>query len=267
MTDALYRPITNADMIAQALSRDLDRTVMILNENEVLTARELRDQISRYQQVLEGLSPRPGRVAVLARNRFEVPAIMTAISFADIVATTLHPMGSIEDYLYVLDDAGIDTLIYDEAHFEQTAQTLRERRPALRHLLSIGPDATGQAITELARGYRAGPLAAPAVDPDAMARIAYSGGTTGKPKGIVCTHRGIGTTATLQLTAWEWPDEIRHLICSPLSHAGSAVITSILQLGGSMIVLPGFEPVSFMAAVEKYRITTTLLVPTMVLSL
>ena len=267
MDAALYRPVTNTEMIAEALNRDLDRTVMILNGNEVLTAREMRDQVSRYSQALLGLSPRPRRVAMLARNRFEIPAITTAIAFADIVATALHPMGSIEDYLYVLDDADIDTLIYDEQHYEDMARTLQQRRPALRHLISIAPDGTGQAITDLAQSFQAAPLVAPAVDPDAMARIAYSGGTTGKPKGIVCTHRNIAATALLQLTAWEWPDEIRHLICAPLSHAGAAVTTTILQLNGSMVVLPGFDPVSFMAAVEQYRITTTLLVPTMVLSL
>lgn len=267
MTDTLYRMVTNAEMIAEALSRDLDRTVMILGDDNILTACGLRDAVSQYQQVLEGLSPRPRRVAILSKNRFEVPAITTALTFTSIVATALHPMGSIDDYLYVFEDAGIDTLIYDADNFEATAAELKSRWPALTHLLAIGADGVGASLGRLAQGYASGPLVAPDVDPDALARIAYSGGTTGKPKGIITTHRGIATSALLQLTSWEWPQEIRHLICAPLSHAGAAVTTTLLQLNGAMVVLPGFDPVSFMQAVEKYRITTTLMVPTMVLSL
>jgi fatty-acyl-CoA synthase len=60
---------------------------------------------------------------------------------------------------------------------------------------------------------------------------------------------------------------VRHLICSPLSHAGASVLTTILLKGGAMVVLPGFDPVSFMQAIETHRITSTLMVPTMILAL
>ena len=84
-----------------------------------------------------------------------------------------------------------------------------------------------------------------------MARIAYSGGTTGKPKGIMVTHRTMVTSTMIQLTEWEWPAEIRHLVCAPLSHAGASVLTAILLKGGSMVVVPGFEPVAVMQAIEQ----------------
>ena len=81
------------------------------------------------------------------------------------------------------------------------------------------------------------------------------------------THRGMAMSTLIQLTEWEWPREIRHLICAPLSHAGASVLTAILLKGGSIVVLPGFDPVSFMEAVERQRITSVLMVPTMVLAL
>jgi len=71
----------------------------------------------------------------------------------------------------------------------------------------------------------------------------------------------------IMLSEWEWPEDIRHLICAPLSHAGASVLTPILVRGGLMVVQPGFNPVAFMQAVEKYRITSVLMVPTMVLAL
>ncbi len=267
MNSKLYQPVLGTELVAQALNRDLDRTVMVLGEGRTLSARELRDAISRYQQVFAALSPKPLRAAVIAKNRVEVPAVMNALSFAGIVATALHPMGAIEDYLYVIEDAEIDLLVYDADHFEDIAADLRGRAPRLRHLVAIGPDGTGASLERLASAYVAAPLVAPAADADALARIAYSGGTTGKPKGIMTTHRSMATSTMIQLTEWEWPSEIRHLICAPLSHAGASVLTAILLKGGSMVVLPGFDPVSFMEAVEKYRITSVLMVPTMVLAL
>jgi fatty-acyl-CoA synthase len=266
MTNDLYQPITVTDIAANALNRDPDRTVIILGDDAIITAGQLRDSISRYAQALASLTPMPRRAALLSKNRPEVPGVHYALSFAPIVATALHPMGSIEDYLYVIEDAEIDLLIYDD-QFEEKAAELKQRAPGLKHFVAIGKAGTGRSIEELAEGFAPGKLVAPRVDPEAMARIAYSGGTTGKPKGIITTHRSAMTTYLLSLTEWEWPGELRHLVCAPLSHAGAAMLHPVLHKDGCMVVLPGFDPVSFMEAVQKHRITTALMVPTMVLSL
>ncbi|KHK90170.1 AMP-binding protein [Novosphingobium malaysiense] len=266
MDDALYQPNLGGDLVAEALSRDLDRPVIYLDDGGVITARRLRDDISRYAQAFQSLEPPPVRAALLSKNRVEVPAVFYAISFAGIISTALHPLGSIEDFLYVIEDAEIDLLVYDDG-FEEKAQELYRRASRLKHLVAIGKGGTGTALEELASGFIPHSLMPRRADPEAIARIAYSGGTTGKPKGIVVTQRGVVTSTLIQLTEWEWPDEIRHLICSPLSHAGASVLTAILQKGGSMMVLGGFDPVSFMEAVQKHRITSALMVPTMVLTL
>ena len=267
MGPELYRSVLATDLTAYALGRDLERTVMVLADGSTLTARQMRDSVSCYQQAIKALSPRPRRAAVLARNRIEVPAVMTALPFASVVATALHPMGAIEDYLYVLEDGRFDLLIYDADHYNDVAAELQRRAPGLRHIVAIGAAGTGASLDELATAYQPRALVAPAADPEDLARIAYSGGTTGKPKGIMLSHRGIVTSALIQLTEWEWPAEIRHLICAPLSHSGSAVLTAILMRGGSMVVLPGFDPVGVMEAIERHRITSVLMVPTMVLAL
>jgi len=268
MIDAIVRqPVTTLDMIAQALSRDLDRLVAIGADGERLTAGGFAEEISRYQQYLETLNPKPQRAAVLARNRIEVLFVANGLNFAGIVNTALHPMGSIDDYLYVLEDAGIDTLVFDADHYEEMAVALQSRAPRLRHLLALGESKVGRPLAADVAGIAPRPLVAPVSDPEALFRIAYSGGTTGKPKGIMTTHRTATTSALIQLMSWEWPDEVRHLICAPLSHSGAAVLTSVLVKGGSMIVLPGFDPVGVMQAIEAHRITSVLMVPTMVLAL
>lgn len=263
----LSRPISTLDMIAQALSRDLDRLVAVGADGGELTAGAFAQEISRYEQYLRNLNPRPKRAAVLARNRIEVLFVSNGLNFAEVVSTALHPMGSVEDYLYVVEDAEIDTLIFDADYYEDMAVALQQRAPRLKHLLALGESKVGRSLTQETAGIEPKPLVAPDCDPEALFRIAYSGGTTGKPKGIITTHRTATTSALIQLISWEWPEEVRHLICAPLSHSGAAVLSSVLVKGGAMFVLPGFDPVAVMEAIERHRITSVLMVPTMVLAM
>jgi len=267
MDDLLHQSLTTSHLVAHALSRDLDRTVLIGVDEETVTAREMAGAVSRFSQVFAALQPPARRAAVLAKNRIEVVYATMGLSFAGIVTTTLHPMGAVDDYLYVIDDAGIDTLVYDAGLYEDVAAQLKARAPQLRHFIAMGQSAVGQDIVELAKAHTPLPLVPRPSGPREVMRIAYSGGTTGKPKGILVSNQSAFTSAMLQETQWEWPDDLRHLICAPLSHSGAAVLTSVLLRGGMMKVLPGFDPVSAMQAIERYRITSVLMVPTMVIAM
>jgi fatty-acyl-CoA synthase len=267
MHDLLHQHITSADMTVHALSRDLDRTVLISDVGQVITAGEMRDSISRFQQLFENLAPKPARAAILAKNRVEVIYATNGLGLAGVVLTTLHPMGAMEDYLYVIEDANIDTLVYDADLYEGVAKQLKERAPQLTNFLAMGSGETGQDIVKASMKFMPGPLATKPSQPDDVFRIAYSGGTTGKPKGIMCSQRSSFTAAVIQQMEWEWPDEIRHLICAPLSHSGAAVLTSILLRGGYMVVMPAFEVVAAMQMIEQYKITSVLMVPTMVIAM
>ncbi|HEX7820486.1 MAG TPA: AMP-binding protein [Sphingobium sp.] len=268
MTSPLFQPVLPLDFIAQALSRDLDRLVAIGAKGERMTARDLSEGISRSSQLFETLEPRPRRAAVLAKNRVDLLPVTSGLSFAGVVQTALHPMGAIEDYLYVIEDAEIDTLVYDADHYREVAAALKERAPRLTTFLALG-DArgVGQSITDAVQAFTPRPLIAPLADPEALFRIVYSGGTTGKPKGIMASHRNVAASTTIQLTSWEWPEEIRHLVCAPLSHAGASVLTAVLVKGGHLVVASGFDPVGVMQAIEAHRITSVLMVPTMVLAM
>ena len=77
------------------------------------------------------------------------------------------------------------------------------------------------------------------------------------------TYRSGAAMTMIQMAEWEWPEEVRFLICTPLSHAGAAFFVPTLLRGGSIVVLPGFDPGKVLEAIEKHRITATMLVPTM----
>jgi fatty-acyl-CoA synthase len=262
--DQLHRPSYAGHLLTRGLARNPDRPAVYLGDR-VLTSAEMADQISRYLQVYESWGiTRGSPVATISANRPEVLFNMGAGMVAGTRGTSLHPMGSLDDHTYILEDAGIETLFYDPGAYEERAMALKERVAGLKRVVALAPtDSAPDLPTEAARfGPRRLVPAAP--DPDSPASVAYTGGTTGKPKGVVATYRSSATMTSIQMSDWQWPTETRFLVCTPLSHAGAAFFVPTLLRGGTVYVLPYFDPERLIDTIEKHRITGTMLVPTMI---
>jgi acyl-CoA synthetase (AMP-forming)/AMP-acid ligase II len=265
-TPDLHRGAFLPDLLVAALSRSPDKPAVYLGD-EVLTARQVADEISRYVQALvsKGLG-KGSPVAVLALNRPEVLFNMGASMLVGCRTTPLHPMGSLDDHAYVLEDAGVETLVYDPQFFGARAAELAERVPGLKNLLALGPTDPSGAVDDyiaLASTFEPRPLVAPEVSAEDIPGLAYTGGTTGQPKGVMGSYRSGAAMTQIQLSDWEWPREPRFLMCTPLSHAGAAFFIPVLLLGGSLVVVPYFEPGLVLKTIEEERITATMVVPTM----
>ena len=112
--------------------------------------------------------------------------------------------------------------------------------------------------------------AAPLVDEgdaEAICWLAYTGGTTGRSKGVMIAHRCIVNMTAIIFADWEWPQDIRYLAATPITHAGGVNIFPILMRGGFVRVLPGFELETYCRTVEEEKINTVFLVPTMIYAL
>ena len=259
----LHRPAFMPDLLIAALANHADKPAVYLGD-EVLTGSQMADEMSRYVQAFAslGISERHA-TAMVSKNRPEVLFVMGANMMSACRSTSLHPMASLDDQAYVLEDAGVETLIFDPTAFDQRAVDLQERVPGVKLLLSLGPSEVGVDLIALAKTFDPQPLVAPVVDPEEVTGLTYTGGTTGKSKGVMQTYRAGATLLQIQLSEWEWPEDTRFLIATPLSHAGAAFFVPTLLRGGCLIVLPGFEPTAVLEAIEKYKITATMLVPTM----
>ncbi len=251
-------------LVIDGLNRYDDRPFLFLGD-ATITYAELRAQASRFAQALASKGVGKGsRTAILSANRPEVLYNLCANMVLGSCNTPLHPLGSAEDQAYVLTDAGIDTLVYDAAYFGPRAAELKERVPALENLLGFGPSDVGEDLNALAAAFEPKPLVAPDIGPDDLNTIVYTGGTTGRPKGVRQPYRSAAYMTMVQMAEWEWPDEIRFLIATPLSHAAAAFVVPTLQNGGAFVALQGFTPDLFFDAVERHRITATFLVPVMI---
>ncbi|MGB6512945.1 fatty-acid--CoA ligase FadD8 [Mycobacterium sp.] len=277
MSDELLRnPTHNGHLLVGGLKRHKNKPVLFLGDT-TLTGGQMAERISQYIQAFEALGAGTGvAVGLLSLNRPEVLLIMGAGQTRGYRRTALHPLGSLDDHAYVLSDAGISSLIIDpNPMFVERALGLLERVDSLKQILTIGPvpEALQQAdahvvdLSAEAAKYQPQPLVAADLPPDQVIGLTYTGGTTGKPKGVMGTAQSISSMTSIQLSEWEWPEDPRFLMITPLSHAGAAYFLPTLIKGGEMYVLPKFDPAEVLKTIEEKRITATFLVPSMLYAL
>ncbi len=257
-----YRGPHSGQMLLHSLKRHRNAPVLQLGDRTI-TGQEMSDQMSRYVRALEDLGAGTGAaVGLLAANRPEVLFIIGAGQTQGYRRTALHPLGSLDDHAYVLDDAGVSALIVDNIDkFLERADALKEKVPGLTAIITID-DLAAKAAT-----YDDQPLEAKELAPDHIVGVTYTGGTTGKPKGVIGTASSIAMMTQIQLAEWEWPESPTFLMCTPLSHAGAAFFAPVVAKGGRLVVLPGFDPANVLKTIEEEKITATMLVPSMLYAL
>lgn len=260
----LTAPPLLSQLIINGLNRYDDRPCMYLGDT-VASYKDVRLRTSQFAQALQSRGIANGtRVAVISGNRPEVLYNIAAMQIAGCCGTSLHPLGSLDDHAYVMNDAGIEVLIFDGSIFQQRAQELKEQVPSLKHLMAFGATEVGEDYAALADTFEPLPLVAPSVSPEDIGSIIYTGGTTGKPKGVMQTYRSASYMTMIQMIEWQWPEDLRMLIATPLSHAGAAFFVPVLQKGGCIYVSQGFDPVAILKMIEEHKITATMLVPVMI---
>ena len=273
LRNPVHRPVHLGHLLIGALKRHKDRPLLFLGDT-TLTGGQLAARISQYVQAFEALGAGSGTaVGLLSLNRPEVLMIIGAGQTQGYRRTALHPLGSLEDHAYVLNDAGITSLIIDpNPMFVERALGLLERVGGLKQVLTIGPVPAelahvGVDLAAEAAKYEPKPLIAADLEPDHVVSITYTGGTTGKPKGVIGTAGTMTAMAQIQLAEWEWPANPRFLMCTPLSHAGAAFFGPVVIKGGELIVLSKFDPAEVLRTIEERKITATMLVPSMLYAL
>jgi long-chain acyl-CoA synthetase len=102
------------------------------------------------------------------------------------------------------------------------------------------------------------------VTEDDLAVLYFTGGTTGRPKGVMLSHRNLVANAFHKTIACGLRGTDVFLASGPFFHvAGTAPVLSILWLGGSLTVLPGFDAGGCLDVIERDGVTVYMPVPTM----
>lgn len=257
---------TAGRLIIDAITRFADRPALSDGQTS-WTYAELGDQIGRFITLFRSLGLGKGDgIAYLSSNRVEPWAATCAANLMGVRYTPLHPLSGEDDHVFILANSEARVLVVDASTFGVRAQAIRRQVPTLEHVLSLGAlDGAIDLLTELPR-LEPAPLENQA-EPEDVSMLNYTGGTTGRSKGIMLSHRALTAMTATQAAEWEWPADLRYLAVTPMSHAGGAMIYPIMMRGGYARLAQGFDKETFCRIVQEERITATFLVPTIIYTL
>jgi fatty-acyl-CoA synthase len=264
MSNPLYAFPAACEQTLRALARYPERTAFSWPGGSI-TYRGATDMIGRIQSVFMQLGFAPGtRVAFLSANRADAWCASGAAQLSRFAITWLHPLGSLDDQLFQLEDSEAQMLVVDGATFRDRGGELAARTTGLKTVFTLGPASYG---VDLLRAIEAAGSATARsfAGPDDIATLNYTGGTTGKSKGALRHHREYGGWSNAILAEFEIPDTPRYLTVAPISHVAGTKVLPTLMRGGTVHMLKGFDPEAVFKTIEREKINFTLFVPTMIL--
>ena len=255
--------------LTQGLHRSLrhspDEPATIFGDR-VRSFAEQTDRSARLAGGLRSLGVSDGeRVAILGLNSDRYVELLLAIPWANGIVNPLNIRWHPSEMVYALRDSDTSILVVDDT-FAPLVPELLDGHPGLRAVIlaADGPPPEGalhyEALMDVAQ-----PIPDARRGGDAVAAVMYTGGTTGHPKGVALTHANLltsvlGTQATCPVVR---PCG-RVLHAAPLFHMlGLHTWASQSIIGGTHVIVPKFDPEDVMAAIDRHRVTSIVVVPTM----
>ncbi|MBA1148185.1 AMP-binding protein [Ectothiorhodospiraceae bacterium WFHF3C12] len=225
----------------------------------------LRERVSRMAGWLGEQGMAAGdRVAILSLNSDRAVEVMLGAIWGGGIANNLNIRWSAAELSYAINDCGARILAVDGA-FAGHLPALREACPELAVVLYLDDDGPPEGASSSDEAAAAAPVAEANDDPHRAAIINYTGGTTGRSKGVMMSHAAFShAAAALQGDRFFLEGE-RACLTTPLFHVtGLSVVLMNMAYGNPVVVLPAFEPVAAMRLFEAERVSHTVLVPTMI---
>ncbi len=230
------------------------------------TWEEFGTRIARLAAGLRGLGLRAGdRVAMLALNSDRYFEYLFAVPWAGGVLVPINTRLAPPEIAYSLTDSGTSILLVDD-HFTAMLPRFRDAAPSVKTLIHVGdgPAPSGSISLEALIDANA-----PAPDAgragDDLAALFYTGGTTGRSKGVMLSHRNLIANALQMLTGVELRPGEKILHAAPMFHLADGAMSIVSATAAvTSCFIPSFTPEATLAAIERYGVTRTVLVPTMI---
>lgn len=247
------------------------QSIAAICNDESRTYAALEERSNRLANALlaHGLSP-GDRVATWMENSVRCIETDFALAKAGIVRVSLNPKLSAREAEYILADSDARALIHDAAFDAVIAQALPQLPLLATRIRIPAGGADAGSLTGNVRNYEAflesGTAAVPATtfDPEHLYCLFYTSGTTGKPKGVMLSHRSILNVA-YNLLSETGPMQVgeRILLMQPLTHGAGFFVLPYAMKGGTVVIMPQFDPDEVIRLAAKHAVETIKLVPTM----
>ncbi len=255
--------ITLSDLVASNSKNAGNRPAVTAGE-VTLTWSEVAARVRRFAGVLRGLGLKRGEcVAMLGVNNAEYFEFYFAAPAAGGISVPINMRLAPAEIAELLADCGARILIVDP-QFAELVSGMRASLPQVEHFVVMAPQAPAgfRAFADLPV-VEAGADGSSSIDDVAM--LLYTGGTTGRSKGVMLTHRGLITNTLQWSAALELTRDEKLLIATPMFHA----VGGLNSIAGALfayptVILPRFDAVLMFDTVQRLRPTNVALVPTMI---
>jgi long-chain acyl-CoA synthetase len=223
----------------------------VVDDARTRTYAELHARVRRLGGALAGLGlPRGGFAGILAGNCAAHLELWFALPAYGRVVNDLNFRLAPAELAFMIRDSNTRVLFVDEARAELGAELAR--RTGVR-VIALGDEPGGE------------PADPPDLPGDTLAAISYTGGTTGRPKGVMLSHANLVANAKHFMLSDGLRETDRYLHAGPLFHvADSTMVYCMTWAGGAHVMLERFDVARFIEAVERHQVTVAVLVPTMI---
>ncbi|WP_370501023.1 class I adenylate-forming enzyme family protein [Mycolicibacterium sp. jd] len=228
---------------------------------------ELFDEAGRVATALAALTERGSFVAIWAPNVVEWPIIQYGAALAGMVLVGLNPAFREEELEYALGHSGATVLLYANASQDHDMAgvigSVQQRLPGLR-CISLSDHTRWRAREVVRTVLRDAPA-----DPDEVAMLQYTSGTTGRPKGVLLNHRSLVNVAKLTLEAAQVEAGSVCLNPLPMFHTAGCVIATLgpLWIGGTTILVQRFRPAPVLDSLRRENVAVLFYVPAVLAAL
>jgi long-chain acyl-CoA synthetase len=240
--------------------------VVMAGSGKIVTYGELDENSARLASALHALGLRPGDViALISDNSAEAFEVYWAALRSGLYITAVNWHLAPEEAAYIIRDSGAAVVIVS-AGVSAVAEPVVSLVPEVRHRYAFGGDVAGyRSYSRLLAG--AGPRLS---DQPRGSEMLYSSGTTGRPKGIKprlvpgqVDEPGDPLVALLANAFKITADDV-YLSPAPIYHTAPLKWCATVQaLGGTVVLMERFNAEEALAAIERFRVTVTQMVPTM----
>ena len=265
-----------ATLLHESAKRTPAKSAIIINDVQ-LPYGMVDGFAQRFAGALHGLGVKPGQhVALLLPNVPQFTIAYFGCHYAACPVVPLNVLLTSDEIAYHLTDSDAVAVVVWEGFYD-AARAGFDRVPGCKHLIVVKQDradatAPAGALNFSALLMMATPVdSVPATSPDDTAVVLYTSGTTGKPKGAELSHFNLlfNAECMAHLESPVRPEDEVSLVVLPLFHSfGQTVMQNqTIRGGGTLVLMPRFEPLSAAQLIAKHKVTKFGGVPTMYFAL